>query len=264
MMWAGLAGVALLAQGWGALATRHAMESRLAGGSPAPVGRGLRIRLAIGAALLWVHLLFAPLQAVGNSVGFDGFKPIRETAYDRVMLDHEVSRQMVVLLNPPIPFMASTFPAYLDSIGRPFPERFRMLASGVYPLKLTTLDAHTISIRSEGGGILQPRGTWDVPGQPRDPAVSLNYLPQMMDSVFRSARFPFRVGEVTETIGMTAEVIEVAPGGGVNEVRFTFEEPLTDPDLRWLKWEGEGFVEITLPSPGESLEMPAIDLGGLL
>ncbi len=264
VMWAGLAGVALLAQGIGAVYQRVANASGGAGGLRPPKGFYPRLALITASGLLWIHLFLGPLQALGNSVGFASFRGPRETGFDAVLQDEAIRHQMVVLLNPPVPFMASSFPAYFHSKGRPFPERFRHIAAGIYPMTLTTLDAHTISIRSEAGGILQPHGMWDVPGQPHDPGFSLNYLAQAMDSVFRSERLPFTVGETTETIGMTARVVEVASGGGVKEVHFMFDKTLDDPDLRWLKWEGKGFVETRLPPVGSSLDLPAVDLGANL
>jgi hypothetical protein len=134
----------------------------------------------------------------------------------------------------------------------------------VYPLELKRIDERTVALRAEAGGFLQPMGRWDVPGQPRDPLFNMNYLTQLMDRIFRSEDRPFTRGETTVTEGMTAEVVELAPGGGVREVRFTFEVPLEDASLRWLKWEGRGFQEFSPPKPGESVEFRALDLLELL
>lgn len=272
LMWSGLAAVGLLAQWIGRVATRR---GEAGGTAPADSGTGSETsgapsvapsRRAVGAAvaMLWLHLIFAPLSALGNSRGFASFKTIRELGFENVLRDDKVPRQMAIFVNPPIPFMAGSFAAYRDAVGHPVPLRFRMLAAGIYPLRLTRLDERSLSLRCGGGGILQPLGTWDVPNEPKDPPFHLNYLALVMDRVFRSEARPFTAGEMLPTEGMTARVVEVAPGGGVNEVQFTFEVPLENEGLRWLRWEGREFVEFSPPAPGESIELAPVDLGDVM
>jgi len=124
--------------------------------------------------------------------------------------------------------------------------------------------AFSLWIGIGAGGILQPMGTWDVSGQPKDPVFSVNYLALVMDRVFRGEDRPFTVGETSYAEGMRSEIVQVSPAGGVNEVRFTFDVPLEHESLRWLRWEGRAFVEFDPPIPGESIELPANSLAGLM
>lgn len=261
-MWAGVAAMGLLAQWTGSIVLRR--EARHSRGAGRPGTPPSSVAVACASALLWLHLVFAPLNALVNSQSFASFKPIRESGFENVLQDPAVEEQTVVLVNPPIPFMASMLEAYRHAVGQPVPKNFRMLAAGVYPLTLTRLDANTVSLRAGGGGILQPTGGWDVPGQPKDPFFDVNYLALVMDRVFRGEDRPFVVGETSRAAGMTATVMKVAPGGGVHEVHFTFEVPLEDGSLRWICWKDREFVEIQPPAIGESIELPANDLADLM
>lgn len=264
LMWAGLGAMGLLAQWIGSvtLRRREAAEGG-SGGHGVSRAPSWAARLA-AAALLMVHLVLAPLSALGNSRGFASFKTIRELGFANVLQDEKVREQMVVFVNPPIQFMVSSFPTYRAAIGQPVPRRFRVLASGVYPLRLTRLNERTLALRCEGGGILQPVGTWDVPGQPKDPVFSVNYLALVMDRVFRSDSRPFTVGETSVSELMTARVVELAPGGGVREVHFTFDVPLEDEALRWVRFQEREYVEFTPPAVGQSVDLAGVNVGEVM
>jgi hypothetical protein len=59
-------------------------------------------------------------------------------------------------------------------------------------------------------------------------------------------------------------VHELTDDGRPLRVVVEFEKPLSDPNLRFLRWQGTGYVEIDLPSVGETLLLPRADLLGLL
>lgn len=261
-MWPGLAAIGLLAQWFGAVVLRreaaHGATNRPTGGPSS------RLTPGVVSVLLWLHLILGPLSALANSFSFASFKTIRELGYDDILQDSEVENQTVVLVNPPVPFMAAIMASYRHAVRQPVPREIRMLAPGIYPLTLTRIDERTVTLRAEGGGMLQPPGTWDVPGQPQDPFFNVNYLGLVMDRVFRSEDRPFTAGETSQTRGMTARIEEVAPGGGVKEVRFTFDVPLEDESLRWLRWVDRAYVEFEPPAVGESLNMPANDMANLM
>lgn len=258
LMWPGIPALGLLAQWIASLAPSPAGTTPP--GAPAP-----RILSAAAGGFLLLHLTLGPLASLGNSRGYAAFDPVLNDAYEGVLQDPAVTRQTVVFVNPPAPFMVSSFPSYRWALGQPVPRRIRMLAAGVYPLKLTRLDQYTLALRAEGGGILQRMGTWDVQGQPKDPFFNVGYLSLLMDRVFRANFRPFVEGEVGRSEGMTARVVEVAPGGfGVNEVHFTFDVPLEDPSLVWLHWRDRAYVEFHPPSLGDSVELDPIDFQKLL
>lgn len=65
---------------------------------------------------------------------------------------------------------------------------------------------------------------------------------------------------MTRVDGMSAAVVEITPDGRPKRVRFRFDHALDDPSLRWVRWDGLGFVPVRPPAIGESAPVPTIDV----
>jgi hypothetical protein len=56
------------------------------------------------------------------------------------------------------------------------------------------------------------------------------------------------------------EVREVTPEGRPVEVRFTFDEPLDSPSLRWLVWDRGRYVDLALPAIGQTVKLAPVGM----
>jgi hypothetical protein len=62
-------------------------------------------------------------------------------------------------------------------------------------------------------------------------------------------------GERFELTGMTVEIVRTDAQGGPVELEYTFSVPLEDSSLRWLRWEGEGYVPFKPPPIGQTVAL---------
>jgi hypothetical protein len=62
-------------------------------------------------------------------------------------------------------------------------------------------------------------------------------------------------GQRFELTGMTVEIMRTDAHGGPVELEFTFSVPLEDSSLRWLRWEGEGYVPFKPPPIGQTVAL---------
>jgi hypothetical protein len=60
------------------------------------------------------------------------------------------------------------------------------------------------------------------------------------------------------------EVTELTTDGRPLEVVMSFERPLRDPRLIWMRWLERGYVPFQLPATGESVVLPGADLYEIL
>lgn len=142
----------------------------------------------------------------------------------------EISRQRVVLLNPP----DATFSAYLPMVraeqGHPPPAKLLSMVPGLRPFDLRRDDARTLTLISSTA-LVQPG----------------------IDMIFRGK--PFTVGERIVFTDVVIEVMRVNDGFPA-EVRFRFEAPLEDPSLRFLQWKNQTLEPLPLPAVGQTVAFP--------
>ncbi len=85
------------------------------------------------------------------------------------------------------------------------------------------------------------------------------FVADAFGQVARGPSVPFHAGDVASVEGMTAEVEEITPDARPRRVRFQFDRALDDPSMKWVRWEGLGFVAAAPPAVGERVKVPAID-----
>jgi len=227
LMFVGLGGMALLAQ-------------FLAGvfGSAEWLPRtGIRRRLLVGVAwvLIVSHLVIGPLGLALGSLNTRMLGESEQTAVATIPGDEAIAEQDLVIVNAPdwLVYVAH-IPALKLFGGQSYAPRMRALAPTPVPLTVSRRDARTLDIRMEGGLLASPLGP-----------------------LFRSRRHPLRPGDRFELTDLTVTVLDATATGDVRAARFEFAVPLEDASLRWVRWEGDGYVAFTPPPVNGSVELPA-------
>lgn len=229
LMYAGLGAFGLLAQWIGGLTGR-------AGWVPAAAWwRGIA-RVAAPVFLV-VHIAIAAFLLPPNSMSAAFAQPYIQDATEKVAAGAELSGQDLVILNHPIVFYGHVFSTARVLAGQSVPRRVRILAPGDLPLLVRRPAANMLLIRPEGG-----------------------YMRMAFDDVFRGMSHPLEKGERVVLAGMTAEVRDLTPDGRPAEASFEFPVPLEDASLRWLRWEGSGYVPYRPPAVGDSVRLPGTPL----
>ena len=184
-----------------------------------------------------VHLLFAPLLLPYRSATAAHLDGVLWRADESIPKTPDISRKVVVIVNPPLAPFASFFPIYREAVNLPRPYRFLWLATGVSELRIRRVDSKTISVRP-----------------------ALGYLTDPSQLMLRSLTRPLRRGEKVVLDEATFEVVELTPDGRPAEVQVRFERELSDPRLVFLRWGTHGYVPFRVPALGASVLVPRVDL----
>jgi hypothetical protein len=132
--------------------------------------------------------------------------------------------QLVVLRGGPSSFFA---PFALAGIGK-MPSRWRVLATTGHALGLRR-DTRSLDLVVPRGQSMLSWFSWDL---------------------FRNTATTFRVGQVVDTPGLRATILEVGPEGP-RRVRFELDRDLDDPTNVWITESSSGdFPEAKPPRPG--------------
>jgi len=225
LVFAGIGGSALVAEWIGGVIDR-------AGWIPAGKKWGFAARGMLY-AFFAIHLVFAPVLLAGNSTSAAFAQEYIQDAAAGVSAGPELSKQDLVIVNHPIVFYAHYFKSARLFAGLSVPRRLRVLAPGMSSIHAGRPDEKTLVLRPDGGFLKFP-----------------------FDNVFRGPSHPLKLGQKVILTGMTAEVTSLTSDGRPAEVAVHFSVPLDDSSLRWLSWEGEGYVPFTIPSVGESKVIP--------
>lgn len=193
---------------------------------------------ALVAVLMFVHLLAFPVMTLASSTLMH--KVVRFAAHDEPLSVPDAgpgSNEQVILVNPPKALFAGYYPVVRRYFGVHNPASMQSLASGDQPLSLSVLDERTLRMSGERGF-----------GE----AVSRDFL-----------KYPFKVGDVIHAGHFTVTVEAVTPLGKASQVRFDFDTPLTAAPWRMYAWVDSGYQPFRLPAPGQSVVLPAVDVGKL-
>jgi len=232
----------LMGPSLGAMALVAKLLGAVADGTyPASGGAQRPVKVA-AAVLVAVHLMLAPvlLPLRARAVALIDTRLRRADA--SIPAGDAITRQTLVLVNPPIDPFAGYFPIYRAALGRPAPRHFRWLATGVSELDIERVGANTLRVRPAGG-----------------------YLASASQLMLRSPRHPLALGETIALTGVTFQVTALTRDGRPAEVEVRFAVPLDDPSLRFMQWDGaDGYIPFEVPPPGRAVRVPAVDLGRAL
>ncbi len=211
------------------------LTATFASTQPCPGRRLHRIGAASLASLfILVHVIAAPLVLMHRAA-----TPMGPRRFIHQMelgpLAPGVEQQDVIVVNPPLAFLAGTSAFIWANEGTPFPRRLRLLTSSLFePVHVTRPDARTLVVRPRFG-----------------------YYAWVFDALFHDPTQRFRIGQRVELAGMTVEVRQITPDGRPLEAAFVFPVPLEDPSLYWLQYTDSGFEAFAPPPVGQEMVLPA-------
>jgi hypothetical protein len=193
--------------------------------------------VALASLFVLVHAIVAgPVLLVRSS------QPMGPKSFTEQMLigplDKGVETQDLIVVNPPLAFLASCSTLIWVDEGAPFPRSLRLLTSSLFEsVEVRRPDANTLVVRPRFG-----------------------YYAWVLDALFRDPKQTFRKGDRVELSGMTVEVLDTTSQGRALEAAFIFPVPLEDPSLRWMQHGPDGLAPFTPPPVGQSavLEAPKL------
>ena len=193
-----------------------------------PGQRAGKLAGATAWALVIIHAIVAPvmlpirIQTSAMMLASVG-RTCRST-----QLSADVADKTVIVASAPNVFYTSYLPILRHLDGLPTPRRMRTFGGTALlpvPIRLHRLDDRTILAQPQGG---------------------YRWL------LVRDSDHPLPIGTKIELAGMTVEVKTLAKGGWPLEVAYTFDVPLEDPSLQWLKFQDSTYVPYTPPGIGET------------
>lgn len=215
----------------------------------------IRFSRLVGASLIVIHLIIAPLGLVTGAHNVRKFGKSSELAGLSLPHDEKISNQRLMVVSTPSGFLFAFARIYAATQDRPVPLKTLTMGSGVYDVRVERVDDRTLLV-SQGGGWLMLPGQWPRDNPDEFAWVGTQYLFQTFDVLFRD-RQPFRVGQRIDLLGCTLEMVELTPDARPAKVRFQFDKALEDDSYRWVYWKDNGFAEFNLPAIGESVTLPA-------
>lgn len=188
--------------------------------------------------LMAVHLVIYPLATL--SLGAITPSMMRTLERDEPLsLPDEGAEPAfnVILLNPPQALFVGYYPSVRDHYGLRNAASTQALASGDQALTLTVLSDTAIRMSAPNG------------------------LGEALSRDFK--KHPFKPGDQVRAGRFTALVEDVTPFGKPKVVSFQFDTPLQASSWRIYQWGDAGYVPFTLPAVGQTVTLPAINIGQL-
>lgn len=188
------------------------------------------------ALLVVIHLVVFPVATFVGPIVTD--RTVSSSSISEPLsLPEEAANPAVhaILVNPPAPFLLYYYPLVRSYFGKTNPAAMQALANGGnQDIQLTVIDEHTLRV-SSAKSFVQP--------------ISRDVLSQ-----------PFKVGDVTHMGDIAVEIMTVSSKGEPLTVHFHFPKPLSDPQWQFYVWREPGYARLQLPEPGQSIQMPSLDL----
>lgn len=215
---------------------------------------GTMLRRGVVFLLLGIHLLLAPLAAIDGARNLAEFG--RLASEPALSLPADVADKRLVVVGSHGAFHTIMGMLNLAEAGRAMPRQLAHLHTGLTTTTLLRIDERTVRIEPDGGFLLLP-GTR---GNSNAPPFSLTYIPQTMDSVYRHPGLRFSPGEVISYAGLAVTIAAVDDAGRAMAVDVRFPEAADDPTNRWVRYEGNRYVPVTLPPVGGAMVLEPIEL----
>jgi len=245
LMYVGLGAMGLLAL-W--------LGGRAEGAAWQPASRWWR-RLARVLAVVFVavHLVIAPLTFPLNAYSMRFAGEMLAAAYHELSVEPELDGRTVVFVNSVCTLAQLGWVQTQRLEGRPVPARILTLTPSCVSASVTRKDATTLVVRPRGG-YLAPWGH-EASREPPAPALSVEYALQHLDMLFRSSKYPMRLGERVELSVARVEITALTDDGRPAEATFRFRVPLDDPSLRWFAARKGRYAPWTPPAVGATVRV---------
>jgi hypothetical protein len=201
-----------------------------------------RARLHTARLVAVVNLVIAPVMLPVQCSALAYLGRYIEAAETSVPSGPEIADKTVVLINPPTDEYGIYLPFHRQVHGRTMPKHIRWLATADNDLEITRVDRYTLKIRPRRG-FLPPGSLWTL----------------------RTPEKRSFVGETLELTGVTYRFTDVSADGRPAEVLVRFDAPLDSQEFVWMRWADKGgFEPFSLPEPGNSTLLAAVDLKSVL
>ncbi|OUS05846.1 hypothetical protein A9Q81_03630 [Gammaproteobacteria bacterium 42_54_T18] len=195
------------------------------------------------------HLVATPLVwlLVMVSLGSGGVYKV-PAGIDLDLVD-DIAEKDVVILNAPNPFLFLYILFHDDHDAAKSAKELNIVAPAYTDMTITRISDNKFELVAEEGVMLTAKSHLDAS---RGGMVSTLYAIKIYNSVFRSARKPFSVGDSFVTPGMNISIKEVSSIGEPTRLLYEFDKA---EDKVWLTWDNtkEAYFEIALPKLGEVL-----------
>lgn len=198
-------------------------------------GFGLWRRVAVPVAVLFVflHIVVAPLLLAVRVSAPWGPRAITESMFPRTQFDQSIEHQDLIVINPPIGWLAGYCQLCYEHEGIPAPQAVRALASGIDGVTVRRTSDRIIEVTPHKGFVKFP------------------------DSILRNEQHPLKVGEQVHLARMTATVLTVEDARP-KIVMFSFQTPLEDESLRWIQFRDGMYIPWKPIAVGEEITLPGI------
>lgn len=194
--------------------------------------RGLgRWGVRFGALLLAFRLIVSPLALPFTTASVALTSSMNRAAET---IGDEYAGRDLVFVTAPSYFTVRMVQLMKRVDGAPLPERFRTISCEPDGLTIARPSPTTLEVTFEHGLLSQP----------------------LANELHRDRRIPMPVGTRVELSGFLVEVLHTTPDGRPDRVRFTFDKPLDDPSLAFVRFEQGRFVPFTPPVVGAVVEVP--------
>jgi len=201
-----------------------------------------RVQPRAAIALLFaVHFLLAPVLAPLRSADVGRLATLLQAQNETVPKGSDVRAQTLLLLNPPLDPFGAYFSAFREARREARPKRVYWFATGVDSIRVTGVDERTLTLRP-----------------------SLGFLSSSSQLMLRDPARRFERDQEIVLEACSIRVEEVTHDGRPQQIRVRFERPLDHPSFSWMKWGGHGYTSFVPPAPGQSIELPRVDLWQVL
>jgi hypothetical protein len=148
--------------------------------------------------------------------------------------DERITGQRVIMIAAADANDAPYLPFVRAAYNKPLPRGFRLLSGALGEHELRRIDARTLELQVLG---------------------SFGLEASVVGSLTRSTDDRVLPGERFAVAGMQVEVLETSEGQPTR-MRYSFDVPLEDESMVWLKSTAHGLDRLELPQPGATLRLP--------
>ncbi|MDB5384653.1 MAG: hypothetical protein JWM11_299 [Planctomycetaceae bacterium] len=196
-------------------------------------GFGLWRVVAVPVALLLVlfHVIAAPFLLNLRVSAPWGSREFTDAMFPTVHFDPSIEQQDLILVNPPVAWLAGYCLFQYEHAGLPAPRAVRSLAPGIDGVTVRRTGDRTIEVIPFNGYIKFP------------------------DSLLRNEQYPLKLSEQVHLARMIATVLSIE-AERPKIVAFSFETPLEDKSLRWIQYRDGEYVPFIPPAIGEEVFLP--------
>lgn len=203
-------------------------DTRLYAGRSGTISAKVLLRI-----LIILHLISAPISLIINPFIFKNMMNKMYTNYICALPKAaDIKDKTIIIINPPEGNALFYARYILQAKDYPLPKSCRSLSAQARPLTITRLDAKTIEVEITG-----------FPGH------FVEHIDNVGMHTIGSRATP---GQIQTMQDLTVEVIEVNEKSLPSKARFTFDVPLEDESILFMRWDAPDFALYNPPVIGET------------